>query len=82
MLPEDSLLNIMKITSLFTDNLPGEPNKENICRQVYGACYSEMMSRKCQTPKLIAWSDETAAVLWIILDDYTKKEWAEIFSGN
>lgn len=64
----------------FTDELPGDENRENHRRQVQGACYSYVDTLQPENPELLIASEEMATTLGI--DDVQSKEFLAIVSGQ
>lgn len=76
----------MQLTELpfekrFVSELPGEEEAEPRPRQVLGACYSRVRPTPVAAPKLLAWSEDCAALLGLspAIDPATA---AAVFSGN
>lgn len=72
----------LRFNNSFIQNLPADPEEKNVCRQVYGACYSRVIPRRSPAPVLAAWNDDIAATLGISCQEHTRQDWAEVLSGN
>ncbi|WP_438971832.1 protein adenylyltransferase SelO [Methylophaga sp.] len=66
----------------FIRELPADPETDNHCRQVLGACFSYVKPRKVRAPELVAFSSEMAEDL--DLDEATclSEQFAQVFAGN
>lgn len=63
----------------FIRELPADPLEDNIPRQVRGAAYTRVVPTPVKTPRLLAWSDDVAALLGIAAPGQTE---ADILGGN
>jgi len=77
----------LRLTDLTFDNsfvktLPGDPIKENYCRQVSSACYSLTNPTPCSKPTLLAHSDAVGQLLELSPSVFEQEEFAQVFSGN
>ncbi|MEZ5047192.1 MAG: YdiU family protein [Chitinophagaceae bacterium] len=72
----------LKLNNTFTKNLPADPIKENIVRQVNNACFSYTNPTPCSSPSIIHFSKEMLLNLGLELQDVQTKEYVNIFSGN
>jgi serine/tyrosine/threonine adenylyltransferase len=80
-------INSLKLAELKFDNsfvkqLPGDPIKENYCRQVSSACYSLTNPTPCSKPTLLAHSNEVGHLLELSPAVFETEEFAQVFSGN
>lgn len=66
----------------FMHELPGDPQPENTRRQVFGACYSRVQPIKVPSPRLVAFSLETAALVGLDEADCRSPLFTQLFSGN
>lgn len=69
-----------KVSNIFTENLPGDPETKNFTRQVHKACYSETYPTKVSNPSMIHFNEDLAAELNLESED--REKLLEIFSGN
>ena len=75
-------LEALHFDNRFAAELPGDPECENFRRQVSGACYSRVLPQPVSSPKLIAWSPETAALLDLPDSPPDARHYADVFAGN
>lgn len=66
----------------FVAELPADPNPENYCRQVTGACYSRVLPSKARKPLLLAYSELMAAQLDLGATDCNSDTFVQVFAGN
>lgn len=71
-----------QFTNRFTTKLPADPETENFCRQVEGACYSRVRPLSAENPQCVAISSETAELLGLKPDDCSSSDFTQIFTGN
>lgn len=71
-----------ELNNRFFDQLPGDPDKTVTPRQVYGACYSQVLPRQASCPKLVAVSEDIANQLNLNSEQVASKEFTELFVGN
>ena len=76
----------MQLTDLsfeqhFVSELPGEAEAEPFPRQVHGACYSRVRPTPVAAPKLLAWSEDCAALLGLS-GTIDAEMCSEVFAGN
>ena len=69
-----------RVSNIFTDNLPGDPEKKNFTRQVYNACYSETRPTKVSGPSMIHFNEDLGADLNLNSED--RGELLQLLSGN
>ncbi len=69
-----------EFNNVFTQQLPGDNEAANFCRQVMSAAYSFVEPKKTAAPKLIATTGALAEQLG--LTSLTEAQFAEIFTGN
>ncbi len=67
--------------SSFVESLPGDPVSDNVPRQVRHACYTRVQPTTVADPKLLAWSDATAALLGLARPP-AKSATAEVLGGS
>ena len=72
----------LHIQNNFTSELPADPNKINIPRQVEQACFSYVEPKKTSNPSLIHASVEVANSLGLSLEDIHSDDFLNTFSGN
>ncbi|GMH11506.1 hypothetical protein Nepgr_013347 [Nepenthes gracilis] len=66
----------------FVRELPGDPRRDNIPRQVLHACYTEISpSAEVDNPQLVAWSESVAELLDLDPSEFETPEFPLIFSG-
>lgn len=70
----------ISIENKFVTELPGDPNKKNISRQVHEACYSEVSPTPTANPQLIHSSPEMKEEL--NLNEIQPKDFLNYFSGQ
>lgn len=83
-------INTNKVNSLekllfdnrFIRELPADPETDNYCRQVAGACYSYVMPTQVLAPSLLSFSKEMADELGISKEDCKSELFTRVFSGN
>ncbi|MEY4718964.1 MAG: hypothetical protein RL563_1582, partial [Pseudomonadota bacterium] len=66
----------------FVNELPGDPEKENFRRQVFGACYSSVKPMPVSAPRLLAYSPEMAETLHFDPTFCSSEEFVQVFAGN
>jgi serine/tyrosine/threonine adenylyltransferase len=66
----------------FVRELPGDTETGTHTRQVHGALYSRVAPTPVAAPRLLAVSDEMAALLDIPPQEISSAEFAEVFAGN
>lgn len=76
----------MQLTDLsfeqhFVSELPGDAEAEPLPRQVLGACYSRVRPTPVAVPKLLAWSEDCAALLGLA-EAIDRRTVAEVLAGN
>ena len=69
-----------KVSNIFTENLPADPEKANFTRQVHKACYSETYPRKTSNPSMIHFNEDLAADLNLESED--REELLRVLTGN
>jgi uncharacterized protein YdiU (UPF0061 family) len=72
----------LKINNRFSTELPADPDKTNITRQVKNACFSYVTPQIPANPKLIHFSEEVAAMLGISNEEAQSSEFTNVFSGK
>ena len=70
------------LSSVFTDELPGDPDQSNISRQVSVACYSEVLPKGMASPLLISLSTDMAEELNLDAQYCHTDEFAGIMTGT
>lgn len=74
--------SVPRITSHFTEALPGDPEPRNQRRQVHGACYSLVEPAGFPQASLVAWSRELGAELGLSPETLGIEKFTAVFSGN
>ncbi len=75
-------LSSLKFDNNFVQNLPGDPENKNNCRQVYNACYSKVFPTSVKNPYLIACSQEAAKLLDLEEGSCKTDLFCSVFSGK
>lgn len=70
----------IEVSNIFTDELPGDGEKRNFVRQVYGACYSEVHPKSTNQPAWIHFNDSLAEELR--LSEIDRDQLLPLLSGN
>ena len=68
------------IENTFVEQLPGDASAVNRPRAVFGAAWSPVSPTPVPAPRVLAVSDEVAAILGF--DDTSSEEFAAVFAGN
>ena len=71
----------LHIKDSFNKELPADPNKNNVPRQVLNACFSYVTPRVPSNPKLVHVSREMAESLGLSQQDLDSEEFLQVFSG-
>ena len=79
---QEGFLEQLSFDNRFVRELPGDPQSANTRRQVYGACYSRVLPVQAPSPRLVAYSRESAALLGLSEADCQSPLFTRIFSGN
>ncbi|MEM8608867.1 MAG: YdiU family protein [Myxococcota bacterium] len=66
----------------FVRDLPADPNRSNQRRQVHEACFSFVDPTPVSAPRLVAHSEEVAAMLGIDVESLDRDALAQVLSGN
>ena len=66
----------------FVQQLPADPIKDNLRRQVTSACFSYVDPTPVRSPQLIAYSKEVAEQLALSTSDCESDLFTQVFSGN
>ena len=72
-------LSALEFDDSFTRSLPADPESRNFVRQVAAAAYSRVAPTKVSSPRLLAWSDDCAALLGL---SRPTQATVEILAGN
>lgn len=72
----------LKITNHFTDQLPGDPIKENSRRQVLKSAYSFVNPIQTSNPSILHICDEMKEQLGLSDEDIESKDFVNFVSGN
>lgn len=81
LVPDCNKLNL-QFESRYVSSLPADPNTQNTCRQVRGACFSYVSPAPASDPRVIAISTEVADLLGIEHDWGQGPAGAAMLSGN
>src|SRR3984893_1173338 len=81
-LSEGTDLATLEFDDTFTKALPGDPETRNFVRQVAGASYSRATPTGVSAPRLLAWSDDCAALLGLSRPTSDTGATVEILAGN
>lgn len=73
---------MLTFDNAFVRELPGDPQRDGMPRQVEGALYSFVDPTPVAGPALLAHSPEMAATLGFSADDVAAPWFAEVFGGN
>jgi len=79
---KNTTLDKLPFDNRFTRELPCDPEIENYCRQVKGACYSRVLPTKVTQPQLIAYAREVAVALDLTDDLCKSTDFTSVFAGN
>jgi uncharacterized protein YdiU (UPF0061 family) len=71
----------LNIKDTFNKELPADPNRSNVTREVLNSCFSFVTPRKPSAPTLLHVSSETASLLGISEEELPSQEFLEVFSG-
>jgi uncharacterized protein YdiU (UPF0061 family) len=72
----------LRFENTFVAKLPGDPVLENRPRQVQNACYTRVEPTPVTAPRLLAWSDESGAMLGVTRPASVDGLAAEVLGGN
>lgn len=72
----------LKFDNRFTRELSADSLTDNTSRQVKGACFTRVQPTSVASPRLIAYSCETAALFDLSSDACESHDFLEVFSGN
>src|SRR6266567_368910 len=75
-------LATLEFDDSFARSLPGDPEPRNFVRQVSGASYSRVIPTPVSAPRLLAWSDDCAALLGLSRPTSGTGATVEILAGN
>ena len=75
-------LSALKFDNRFIDELPADPDQENIRRQVFSSCYSFVDSAPASAPTLVAFSREVAELVGLAEQDCQSDLFKHVFTGN
>lgn len=70
----------IEVSNIFTGELPGDAEKRNFVRQVYGACYSETHPKSTSKPAWVHFNDSLAEEL--NLSEVDRQQLLPLLSGN
>ncbi len=80
--PNGHPLDALRFDNRFTRELPADPETENYCRQVVGACYSRVLPRPVSRPTLVAYAREVAEQLGLGAASCESALFLQVFSGS
>jgi uncharacterized protein YdiU (UPF0061 family) len=72
----------LRFDNTFVRELPADPIAANRPRNVIGACYTPVSPTAVARPKLVAFSEEVAAMLGLDTSTCESEEFAAVFAGN
>ena len=75
-------LNSLKFDNRFFNELPGDPDPDNYCRQVAEACYSAVQPTPAIKPVQVSYSREVAAMLGMDQAACESDQFLQVFSGS
>src|SRR6267142_445207 len=75
-------LATLEFDDSFARTLPGDPETRNFVRQVPGARYSRITPTPVSAPRLLAWSDDCAALLGLSRPTTDAGATVDILAGN
>lgn len=75
-------LDQLKFDNRFVKELPADPESNNYCRQVEGACFSYVKPKSVQMPKLVAYSSQVAKILDLSQEVCHSPDFVQVLSGN
>jgi uncharacterized protein YdiU (UPF0061 family) len=75
-------LSTLQFDNSFARGLPADPETRNFIRQVAGASYSRVTPTPTSDPRLLAWSDDCAALLGIARPGTDSGPAVEILGGS
>jgi len=75
-------MTYIRLSNIFTDTLPADPELANFPRQVQNACYSWVKPKGMAHPQMIIFSEELANDLDIPSDYCTSQTFTDIMTGN
>lgn len=66
----------------FTRELPADPAKSNLPREVRGACFSRVQPKRVAAPELVACARDVAELIGLSDDACRSADFASLFAGN
>lgn len=75
-------LERIEFINRFTSILPGDPEPKNYCRQVAGVVWSDVNPTPVVAPRLLALSEDVAALIGLDVSDCDDTKLAAVLSGN
>jgi serine/tyrosine/threonine adenylyltransferase len=76
------MMQPLAFDNALVSELPGDPETNPLPHEVLGAAWSPVSPTPVAAPQLIAYSEETAALLGISEADLASPEFAQVFGGN
>ena len=79
-----ALVDLSELTfdNSFVRELPGDPIRDNVPRQVRNACYTRVDPTPVASPRLLGWADAMGEMLGIARPDAPAGVVAEVLGGN
>ena len=75
-------LQQLKFDNRFIRELPSDPEANNFCRQVEGACFSYVKPKSVTNPQLVAYSPQVANLLDLSSQACHSPDFVQTMSGN
>ena len=75
-------LDDLNFDNRFINNLPADSQIQNVCRQVYGACYSKVLPTPVPHPLTMIVSPVMAGSLDLSMEECLTDDFAHVFAGN
>ena len=75
-------LQQLKFDNRFIRELPSDPEANNFCRQVEGACFSYVKPKSVTNPQLVAYSPQVANLLDLSSQACHSPDFVQALSGN
>ena len=69
-------------TNRFVNSLPADPDKRNVCRQVFQSMYSFVEPTPVVKPKLLLHAPDVAEMLGFSEEECRSKRFRRVFAGN
>lgn len=75
-------LNNLVFDNRCIKELPADSETENFRRQVFGACFSNVLPTQVKAPRMVAYSIEMAKTLGLTATDCETEQFTKVFVGN